>query len=94
VSDVAGCLQKALSGFAPDAGVAMLGARGQRVSLGETFGQAWERMDAAERRTMLLDSGITVALAAGVGQQLYTHVNAKKPPAGSGGILCHASELM
>jgi site-specific DNA recombinase len=42
-------------------------------SLGETYGQAWEKMDAAERRAMLLNSGVRFIVAAGVGNQLYSH---------------------
>jgi site-specific DNA recombinase len=42
--------------------------------VGETYGQAWQRMDVAERRTLLLDSGIRVAVARGVGNQMYSHL--------------------
>jgi site-specific DNA recombinase len=41
----------------------------------DTFGQAWQRMDPVERRTLLLDSGIRVSVSAGVGNQLFTHAH-------------------
>lgn len=42
--------------------------------IGETYGQAWERMDPPERRGMLRDSGMRITLARGVGNQFYSHV--------------------
>ncbi|WP_322859541.1 recombinase family protein [Mycobacterium europaeum] len=43
--------------------------------VGETWGQAWQRMDVAERRALLLDSGIRAAVAGGLGKDLYCHLN-------------------
>ena len=42
--------------------------------VGETYGQAWQRMDAPERRTLLRDSGIRLTLGRGIGNQMFTHV--------------------
>jgi DNA invertase Pin-like site-specific DNA recombinase len=42
----------------------------QWKGLGETYAQAWDRMDAAERRMLLTESNITVFAASGVGNQL------------------------
>jgi DNA invertase Pin-like site-specific DNA recombinase len=43
--------------------------------VGETWGQAWRRMDVAERRALLLDSGIRAAVSRGVGNELYFHLD-------------------
>lgn len=42
--------------------------------LGETYGEAWQRMNAAERRALLIDSGIRATIAGGVGNELYSHM--------------------
>lgn len=42
--------------------------------LGETYGQAWERMDAVERRALMLDSGIRATVAGGLGNQSSFHL--------------------
>lgn len=47
----------------------------QEVGLGETYGQAWKRMDPEERRSMLLSHQIRVSVAAGVGKQFFTHLS-------------------
>ena len=41
--------------------------------LGETYRQAWERMNPEERHTMLLDSGIRVTVAGGLGNEFFGH---------------------
>ena len=42
--------------------------------VGETYGQAWQRMDPRERRTLLRDSGIRLTMAGGEGNTMYGHV--------------------
>lgn len=43
--------------------------------VGESWGQTWRRMDAAERRALLLDSGIRVTIAGGLGNALFFHLD-------------------
>lgn len=43
--------------------------------VGETWGQAWQRMDVAERRALLLDSGIRAAVARGRGNDMYCQLD-------------------
>jgi site-specific DNA recombinase len=49
-------------------------ARFERRGVGETYGQAWQRMNTSERRTLLLDSGIKANVAGGLGNSHYFHL--------------------
>ena len=40
------------------------------IGLGETYGQAWQRMTVSERRTLLLDSGLQATITSGPGHTL------------------------
>lgn len=47
----------------------------EEVGLGETYAQAWERLDEEGRRAMLIDSKIRVSVAQGAGAEFFTHVD-------------------